>query len=226
MALLLSGLGEIKDLVLQELVPKSEDEVEHETAADHLSQAHAYSCTVTLSDMESFKAANPGATLEDFVRWYSPRDWVEVPDGRVDEWGQAQGELSERMRLDDNMWQNLWSMAQPVPAQRQSRLFDETRSAESVLAWLERLSALDLAQALLPVTAHACATRVLAEVEGDSLLRLLPGLMPAAQLLGRHVSAATREPLQPLPTPALQGAAKTAAKTAARETVKLYEVRA
>jgi len=30
-----------------------------------------------LSDMESFKAANPGAVLADFVRWHSPRDWVE-----------------------------------------------------------------------------------------------------------------------------------------------------
>lgn len=27
-----------------------------------------------LSDMESFKAANPGGTLADFVRWHSPRD--------------------------------------------------------------------------------------------------------------------------------------------------------
>lgn len=30
-----------------------------------------------LSDMEAFKAANPGCVLGDFVRWYSPRDWVE-----------------------------------------------------------------------------------------------------------------------------------------------------
>ena len=30
-----------------------------------------------LSDMESFKAANPGSVLADFVRWYSPRDWIE-----------------------------------------------------------------------------------------------------------------------------------------------------
>ena len=29
-----------------------------------------------LSDMEAFKAANPGCCLGDFVRWYSPRDWV------------------------------------------------------------------------------------------------------------------------------------------------------
>ena len=30
-----------------------------------------------LSDMESFRAANPGAVLGDFVRWYSPRDWID-----------------------------------------------------------------------------------------------------------------------------------------------------
>ncbi len=34
-----------------------------------------------LSDMESFKAANPGAVLGDFVRWYSPRDWIEESEG-------------------------------------------------------------------------------------------------------------------------------------------------
>jgi Rab3 GTPase-activating protein catalytic subunit len=27
--------------------------------------------------MEAFKAANPGSVLGDFVRWYSPRDWIE-----------------------------------------------------------------------------------------------------------------------------------------------------
>ncbi len=28
------------------------------------------------SDMSAFKAANPGCSLSDFVRWHSPRDWV------------------------------------------------------------------------------------------------------------------------------------------------------
>ncbi|CAG2069452.1 unnamed protein product, partial [Timema podura] len=42
-----------------------------------------------LSDMESFKAANPGACLEDFIRWYSPRDWIEEEGG--DEFGQKKG---------------------------------------------------------------------------------------------------------------------------------------
>ncbi|PVU94759.1 hypothetical protein BB561_002266 [Smittium simulii] len=29
-----------------------------------------------LSDMEAFKAANPQANLVDFIRWYSPKDWI------------------------------------------------------------------------------------------------------------------------------------------------------
>lgn len=37
-----------------------------------------------LSDMESFKAANPNGKLEDFIRWYSPRDWIENNDGNND----------------------------------------------------------------------------------------------------------------------------------------------
>lgn len=32
-------------------------------------------------DMQAFKAANPGCVLEDFVRWYSPADWVEESEG-------------------------------------------------------------------------------------------------------------------------------------------------
>lgn len=31
------------------------------------------------ADMSAFKAANPGATLGDFVRWHSPRDWLHHP---------------------------------------------------------------------------------------------------------------------------------------------------
>ena len=39
--------------------------------------------TSLLSDMESFKAANPGSILSDFVRWHSPRDWEEDGSGKV-----------------------------------------------------------------------------------------------------------------------------------------------
>ncbi|GAQ79459.1 hypothetical protein KFL_000310100 [Klebsormidium nitens] len=35
-----------------------------------------HGCKQLLSDMQAFKAANPGCTLEDFVRWYSPPDFI------------------------------------------------------------------------------------------------------------------------------------------------------
>ena len=52
--------------------------------------------------MEAFKAANPGCTLGDFVRWYSPRDWVETEvldaDGNVT----GKYQLSQRMQIPGN----------------------------------------------------------------------------------------------------------------------------
>lgn len=49
-----------------------------------------------VSDMQAFKAANPRATLEDFVRWHSPKDWS--------------GCLSARMSDPNNIWQQLWKV--------------------------------------------------------------------------------------------------------------------
>lgn len=37
---------------------------------------------VLLSDMQAFKAANPGAQIEDFIYWHSPRDWIKGEDGK------------------------------------------------------------------------------------------------------------------------------------------------
>lgn len=37
---------------------------------------------VLLSDMQAFKAANPGAQIEDFIYWHSPRDWQKDEDGK------------------------------------------------------------------------------------------------------------------------------------------------
>jgi len=50
-------------------------------------------------DMEAFKAANPGCVLGDFIRWHSPKDWVE-----------DKGEMSARMADAGNYWQELWSV--------------------------------------------------------------------------------------------------------------------
>lgn len=79
------------------------------------------------------QAANPGCSLADFVRWYSPRDYVEEEEG-VDEKGNTvvKGELSARMKIPGNMWVEAWETARATPARRQRRLFDDTKEAEKV----------------------------------------------------------------------------------------------
>jgi Rab3 GTPase-activating protein catalytic subunit len=90
-----------------------------------------------LSDMQSFKAANPGCVLEDFVRWYSPRDWVEneeksiEPETNEEKITKTYG-LSNRMKIPGNVWIEAWTNSKPVPVRRQKRLFDDTKEAENV----------------------------------------------------------------------------------------------
>lgn len=106
-----------------------------------------------LSDMEAFKAANPGSELCDFVRWYSPRDWM--PDDG--------GALGDRMLLPGNPWAEAWSVARPVPAARQRRLFDEVREAEQVLHFLRARPVSSVAELLLPAVLRAGAMKALEE---------------------------------------------------------------
>ena len=42
------------------------------------------------------------------------------------------GQLSQRMQIPGNMWLEVWQSAQPIPARRQRRLFDDTKEAEKV----------------------------------------------------------------------------------------------
>ena len=119
-----------------------------------------------LSDMESFKAANPGCSLEDFVRWYSPRDYIEK---EVDEDGVTvtHGCLSPRMQIPGNMWVEVWQSSQPVPARRQKRLFDDTKEAEKVLHFLVSLKPADVVVHLMPVLIHASIVKILENEEPD-----------------------------------------------------------
>jgi len=112
-----------------------------------------------LSDMESFKAANPGCTLGDFVRWHSPRDWEEKGNGEG-------GDLSARMKTEGNVWLEVWKCAKPVPAKRQKRLFDDTREAEKCLQYFTSLKAGQVSDMLAPVLMHAAICRTLKEDEG------------------------------------------------------------
>ncbi|XP_049374619.1 uncharacterized protein LOC125839664 isoform X1 [Solanum verrucosum] len=104
-------------------------------------------CSQLLSDMQAFKAANPGCILEDFVRWHSPPDWMECDtnDG-INETLDAndslsgRGQLSTRMQKEGNLWRELWETSKPVPAVRQTPLFDEDLAVESILDNLEDTS--------------------------------------------------------------------------------------
>ncbi|KAK3707091.1 hypothetical protein QZH41_004162 [Actinostola sp. cb2023] len=82
----------LRDL-LQEPAPMTEDMLqEHAEVLTQLGttqegtrvRAQMQSASL-LSDMEAFKAANPGCLLEDFVRWYSPNDWIPGKETREEE---------------------------------------------------------------------------------------------------------------------------------------------
>ncbi|XP_063337894.1 rab3 GTPase-activating protein catalytic subunit isoform X1 [Pelmatolapia mariae] len=122
-----------------------------------------------LSDMESFKAANPGCVLEDFVRWYSPRDYIE--EEVFDEKGNATvtGTLSPRMKIPGNMWVEAWETARVTPARRQKRLFDDTKEAEKVLHYMAMQKPADLARHLLPCILHATILKLKEEESAEDI---------------------------------------------------------
>ncbi|CAG8656870.1 14492_t:CDS:10 [Dentiscutata erythropus] len=96
-----------------------------------------------LSDMQAFKAANPHAILEDFIRWHSPRDWIPDNDNP------NKGTLSQRMLEEGNLWQELWKSAQRIPATRQNPLFKCSLEGEKAFHYLEHLSVKDLFKMLV-----------------------------------------------------------------------------
>lgn len=67
----------------------------------------------------------------------------------------SQGRLSPRMMISNNPWSSAWASAQPVPAHRQKRLFDDTREAEKAIHYLTSQRLGQIAQLLLPVLMHA-----------------------------------------------------------------------
>ncbi|KAI3768986.1 hypothetical protein L6452_00082 [Arctium lappa] len=121
-------------------------------------------CSQLLSDMQAFKAANPGCILEDFVRWHSPPDWTEAStDDESKEYvngdnSSSKGQLSIRMQKEGNLWRELWETAKSVPAVRQSPLYDEDLSVEGILHSLESISPSGLFEQLfLSLLSSGCA---------------------------------------------------------------------
>ncbi|XP_027342313.1 rab3 GTPase-activating protein catalytic subunit-like [Abrus precatorius] len=112
-------------------------------------------CSQLLSDMQAFKAANPGCILEDFVRWYSPPDWTESEGSTEDsdsfyggESLSTKGQLSLRMQKEGNLWRELWETSKPVPAVKQAPLFDEDLAVEGILDAFEDIQPSELFEQL------------------------------------------------------------------------------
>lgn len=185
--------------VTQEPAPMTEDVLEEQsevlaklgTSAEgaHLRARMQSACL--LSDMESFKAANPGCSLEDFVCWYSPRDYVE--EEVSDETGgtTVRGSLSARMKIPGNMWVEAWESAKATPARRQRRLFDDTKEAERVLQYLAVQKPSDLTRHLLPCVVHAAILKVKEEEALEDIAtvrKIVPQVVSHASKLLRQPS--------------------------------------
>ncbi|XP_060667833.1 uncharacterized protein LOC107411504 isoform X2 [Ziziphus jujuba] len=103
---------------------------------------------VLSSDMSAFKAANPDAVFEDFIRWHSPGDWENddmeetgsskgsSTDRPKDNWP-PRGHLSKRMSENGNMWRKIWNDASALPVSEQKPLLDPNREGEKILHYLE-----------------------------------------------------------------------------------------
>lgn len=153
----------------QDPVPKTEDELEDDAemllnVSDSELRAQLMSASL-LSDMESFKAANPMGKLEDFIRWYSPRDWIEEDTDEREPFGRK-GHLSDRMMIPGNTWQTVWKSAKPVPARRQKRLFDDTKEAEKVLHFLESQTLGSIGQLTVAPLFHSFLIKLQKESQG------------------------------------------------------------
>ncbi|KAA8492147.1 Rab3 GTPase-activating protein catalytic subunit [Porphyridium purpureum] len=100
------------------------------------SSNHRVATDALLSDMSAFKAANPGCSMYDFMRWFSPSDVL------------GDGVLSDRMSAAGNEWSRLWQTAQAVPASEQPALFDAALAAQEALRFLEHMSVFDIVHEL------------------------------------------------------------------------------
>lgn len=134
--------------ITQEPGPKTEDELLNENLSKHIEKA-------LVSDMESFKAANPKGAFEDFIRWHSPKDWID-------------DDLSPRMKYPGNSWINMWESANTVPAKKQKRLFDFNEEAEKIIDFLKSRTIGEICDLTLSTLLHSILLKL--ESEGDPAL--------------------------------------------------------
>ncbi|CAI8596976.1 unnamed protein product [Vicia faba] len=129
---------------------------------------------ILTSDMSAFKAANPDAIFEDFIRWHSPGDWEADDDPESsgsassnaldinkskDSWP-PRGRLSKRMSDHGNLWRNIWNSSPALPASEQKPLLDPNREGEKVLHYLETLQPHQLLEQMVSTAFRAAADTI------------------------------------------------------------------
>lgn len=120
------------------------------------------------SDMSAFKAANPDAVFEDFIRWHSPGDWENddnkesgpskrpVTKGLKDDWP-PHGRLSQRMSEQGSLWRKIWNDTPALPVYEQKPLLDPLREGEKILHYLETLRPHQLLEQMVCTTFRVSA---------------------------------------------------------------------
>ncbi|KAJ8423948.1 hypothetical protein Cgig2_014424 [Carnegiea gigantea] len=162
----------------QDSPPMTEDMHEerlHVAAFGNLSSSAAQlERDILLSDMSAFKAANPDAVFEDFIRWHSRGDWesnVTEDSGALggekhDDWP-PKGRLSKRMSGHGNFWRKLWNDAPALPAYDQKPLFDPNLEGEKILHYLETLPPHQLLEQMVCTAFRASADTLSQTSFGD-----------------------------------------------------------
>ncbi|TYJ03000.1 hypothetical protein E1A91_A13G268600v1 [Gossypium mustelinum] len=141
------------------------------------------------SDMSAFKAANPDAVFEDFIRWHSPGDWENDGSKANDKWP-PRGKLSQRMSGPGNSWRKIWNDAPSLPAYEQKPLLDPNREGEKILHYLETVRPHQLLEQMV-CTAFRASADTLHQTNFGSLKQITTKM---DQLY--HTMASTLRPLQ------------------------------
>ncbi|KAL2540795.1 hypothetical protein Adt_01773 [Abeliophyllum distichum] len=138
-----------------------------EASADSFSFSAQLEKEILVSDMSAFKAANPDAVFEDFIRWHSPKDWEDdyseigisqtsTVEGSKNEWP-PRGRLSKRMSEYGSSWRKIWNEAPALQASKQKPLLDPNREGEKVLHYLETLRPHQLLEQMVCTAFRAAA---------------------------------------------------------------------
>ncbi|KAJ6671009.1 RAB3 GTPASE-ACTIVATING PROTEIN CATALYTIC SUBUNIT [Salix viminalis] len=153
------------------------------------------------SDMSAFKAANPDAVFEDFIRWHSPGDWengdneesrpskTPATKGLKDDWP-PYGRLSQRMSEQGNLWRKIWNDTPALPLYEQKPLLDHFREGEKILHYLETLRPHQLLEQMV-----CTAFRVSADTLNQTSFGGLKQMTTKMEQLYRTM-ASTLKPLQ------------------------------